>query len=59
MSGKPESTGIVETVDSVGQINQIIDLVKENKVMTALLVVIAWQTGLLLDAHSYAAGVMC
>ena len=57
---KPDVTDqVVTTADEVSQINQILSLVKENKVTTAVVVFFAWQTGLLLSAYEYAQGGVC
>lgn len=57
---KPDvSDAVVTTVDEAGQINQVVQLVKENKMMTALVVFICWQTGLLLEAYSHVQGGIC
>lgn len=50
---------VATTVDEVSQVNQIIQLVKENKVATAVMLFFAWQTGLLLSAYEYAHGGVC
>ncbi len=38
---------------------QIMQLVKENQLVTALALFILWQTGALLSAYSTAGGVIC
>ncbi len=38
---------------------QVITLVKENQLVTALVCFLLWQIGALASAQSYAAGVMC
>jgi len=38
---------------------QLICLVKENQLVTALVCFLLWQIGALASAQSYAAGVMC
>ncbi len=38
---------------------QIVTLVKENQLVTALVCFLLWQIGALASAHTYAAGVMC
>ena len=51
---KPDVTDqVVSTADEVSQINQVLQLVKENKVAAAVMVFFAWQTGLLLSAYQY------
>tara|TARA_Y100000589_G_scaffold219210_1_gene206930 strand:+ start:172 stop:345 length:174 start_codon:yes stop_codon:yes gene_type:complete len=57
MNGKPAE--LAETADEVGQAKQIVDLVKENKMMTALVVFVLWQTGTLLELYSQLQGGMC
>jgi len=57
MNGKPVE--LVETADEVGQAKQIVDLVKENKMMTALVVFVLWQTGSLLTIYSQVQGGLC
>lgn len=54
-----EPAKVVETVDEVGQAKQIVDLVKENKMMTALVVFVLWQTGTLLQLYTEAGGAIC
>lgn len=54
-----EPTRAVETADEVGQVKQIVDLVKENKLMTALVVFVLWQTGTLMDFYLEAGGAIC
>ncbi len=54
-----ESTKPIETVDEVGQAKQIVDLVKENKLMTALVVFVLWQTGTLIQVYSEVGGAIC
>ncbi len=57
---KPDVTDqVASTADEVGQINQVIQLVKENKMMTAIAVFVAWQTGLLLSAYQHVQGGVC
>lgn len=50
---------LAETADEVGQAKQIVDLVKENKMMTALVVFVLWQTGALLQLYTEAGGAIC
>tara|TARA_B100000700_G_C14535005_1_gene619305 strand:+ start:337 stop:513 length:177 start_codon:yes stop_codon:yes gene_type:complete len=57
MNGQP--TELVETADEVGQAKQIVDLVKENKLMTALVVFVLWQTGTLMDLYLQTGGAIC
>ncbi len=58
MDGK-RTAQAVETVDEVGQAKQIVELVKENKLMTALVVFVLWQTGTLLSVYQEAGGALC
>lgn len=57
MNGKPAP--IVETIDQTAQFKQVIDLVKENKVVTALFVFVLWQTGVLLAMYTEIQGGIC
>ena len=54
-----ESPSAIETADEVGQAKQIVDLVKENKLMTALIVFVLWQTGTLMDIYMQTGGAIC
>jgi hypothetical protein len=54
-----ESTKPLETADEVGQAKQIVDLVKENKLMSALVVFVLWQTGTLIQVYSEVGGAIC
>jgi hypothetical protein len=54
-----EPTKLVETADEVSQVKQVVDLVKENKLVTALLVFVLWQTGTLLSLYDQVQGGMC
>lgn len=54
-----EPAKLAETADEVGQAKQIVDLVKENKMMTALVVFVLWQTGALLQFYTEAGGAIC
>ena len=38
---------------------QILTLVKENQLVTALVLILLWQVGAFYSAQQYAAGVMC
>ncbi len=48
-----------ETAVEVARLAQLIALVKENQLVTALVCFLLWQIGALASAHTYAAGVMC
>lgn len=52
----PES---VETAIEVARSAQIISLVKENQLVTALVLFVLWQSGVLLSAYSTAGGAIC
>lgn len=49
----------VEKALDVAKYSQLITLVKENQLVTALICFLLWQIGALASAQSYAAGVMC
>lgn len=57
MNGKPDT--VVAAVDEASQVGQIIQLVKENKMITALVVFVLWQTGTLLDMYLQVQGGVC
>jgi hypothetical protein len=44
---------------AVAKAAQIAALVKENQLITALVLFVLWQAGAFYSAHTYAAGVMC
>lgn len=48
-----------DKVVDAARIAQLVSLVKENQLVTALICFLLWQIGALASAHSYAAGVMC
>lgn len=48
-----------DTAVEVAKMAQLIALVKENQLVTALVCFLLWQIGALASAHTYAAGVMC
>lgn len=50
---------LVTSVDEAGQVHQVIRLVKENKVITGLVVFVLWQTGTLLDLYLQVQGGVC
>ena len=56
------TTGTPAPVDKVletARVAQIVHLIKENQLITALVCVVLWQIGALASAQAYAAGVMC
>ena len=59
MNGNNQPAAAVEVADEVGQVKQVVDLVKENKLMTALVVFVLWQTGTLLSFYNEAGGAIC
>jgi hypothetical protein len=59
MSERNESPTTAEALDEAGQVKQVIDLVKENKLMAALVVFVLWQTGTLLTFYQEAGGAIC
>jgi len=52
-------TPAVDTAIDATKAVQLIALVKENQLVTALVCFLLWQIGALATAHSYASGVMC
>jgi len=48
-----------ESVVASAKIAQLVTLVKENQLVTALVLFILWQTGALLSVSSQIGGVMC
>lgn len=59
MDASSTNPNLVQTADEVGQAKQVLDLVKENKMITALVVFVLWQTGTLLELYSSVQGGMC
>jgi len=55
----PTVPGTEIEVVPVARAAQLITLVKDNQLTTALVCFLLWQIGALASAHSYAAGVMC
>ncbi len=49
----------VEKIASAARAAQIVALVKENQLVTALCLFVLWQTGAFLSAYSYVQGGMC
>ena len=47
----------VETVMASAKVAYLIQLIKDNQLVTALLVFVAWQVGLVADAQAAVAGV--
>lgn len=52
-------TPAVDNVIHITRAAQLIALVKDNQLTTALVCFLLWQIGALASAQSYAAGVMC
>ena len=48
-----------EKIVAAAKLAQLTALVKENQLITALVLFILWQTGAILSASEYASGVMC
>lgn len=48
-----------ETAVEVAKLTQLIALVKENQLVTALVLFALWQSGALLSAYGYVQGGMC
>ena len=53
------TTPSTEQLIDASRAAQLIALVKENQLVTALVCFLLWQIGALASAQSYAAGVMC
>ncbi len=49
----------VEKTVAAARVAQLAALVKENQLVTALVLFCLWQTGALFSAQQYASGVMC
>ena len=49
----------IEKAADVARSAQIVALIKENQLVTALICILLWQIGALASAQTYAAGVMC
>lgn len=49
----------VESAITAAKAAQIVSLVKENQLVTALVLFCLWQVGAFYSAQQYAAGVMC
>ncbi len=49
----------VESAITAAKAAQILTLVKENQLVTALVLFLLWQVGAFYSAQQYAAGVMC
>ena len=56
MTNPPQSA---EKVLAVAKAAQIATLVKENQLLTALVLFVLWQSGALLSAYSTAGGAIC
>lgn len=48
-----------EKIIETAKIAQLITLVKENQLITALVLFVLWQTGAFITAQSHVSGVMC
>lgn len=48
-----------DTAIDLTKVAQLVALVKENQLITALVCFLLWQIGALATAQSYASGVMC
>ncbi len=48
-----------DKVIAAAKVAQIVQLVKENQLVTALVLFLLWQVGAFYSAQQYAAGVMC
>lgn len=59
MSVKIATPETLEKAADVARSAQIVTLIKENQLVTALICILLWQIGALASAQSYAAGVMC
>jgi hypothetical protein len=51
--------GEAEKIVAAARVAQITALVKENQLITALVLFVLWQTGAILSAQQYVGGVMC
>lgn len=49
----------VEKTAAAVKTAQIIQLIKDNQLMTALVLFVLWQTGTFIQAYSYVQGGMC
>lgn len=54
-----EIAATAEVADEVGQVKQLVDLVKENQLLTALVLFILWQADVFISAANYAQGGLC
>lgn len=54
----PSTPAIEKTVSAV-KAAQIMQLIKDNQFMTALVLFVLWQTGTFIQAYSYVQGGMC
>jgi hypothetical protein len=59
MSPSPEFTEAATETIQGAKVAQIIALVKENQLVTALCLFVLWQTGALISAFGYVQGGMC
>ncbi len=51
--------GTAEKVVAAAKMAQIMQLIKENQLVTALVLFLLWQSGALLSAYSTAGGAIC
>ena len=49
----------IDTAVAAAKFTQLLTLVKENQLVTALVLFVLWQTGAFFTAQSHVAGVMC
>lgn len=50
---------VAESAVEDSQVQQIVNYVKENKMISALVLLILWQTGTLLQVYTEAGGALC
>jgi len=48
-----------EKIATAARAAQLATLIKENQLISALVLFVLWQAGAFYSAHTYAAGVMC
>ena len=51
--------GSTEKVVTAAKVAQLVTLIKENQLVTALVLFVLWQSGALLSAYSTAGGAIC
>ncbi len=54
-----EQAAIVTKTATVARAVQIANLIRENQLISALVLFVLWQAGAFYSAQTYAAGVMC